>query len=95
MPEMRWVLVGSRNDWKHLPRNYISNMHTTISQDDQTYVEGVQNLRDLVKYGSTVNRRLVDIYQRYTGEVIEQKSCCSSERKIFFNQFMEWYNSIT
>jgi len=70
-------------------------MHAIISQDDQTYVEGVQSLRDLVKYGSTVNRRLVEIYERYTGEKIEQKSCCSSERKIFFNQFMEWYNSIT
>ena len=88
-------MARTRNDWKYLFRNNISNMHTTISQDDQTYIEGVQSLRDLVKYGSTVNRRLVDIYQRYTGEVIEQKSCCSSERKIFFNQFMEWYNSIT
>lgn len=69
-------------------------MHITIEQADKDYINEVHKLRDLVKYGSTVNRKLVEIYTKYTGEKVENKSCCASERKIFLIQFMEWYNSL-
>ena len=66
-------------------------MQSTIEQVDKDYIEATKDLRPLQKFGSTVNRRLVEIYTKYTGEVVENKTCCSSERAIFYREFMKWY----
>ena len=88
---MAWVNIYR----EHLLCNYIEPMHIDIEEADEKYINEVEKLRDLVKYGSSVNRRLVEIFAKYTGEVVEQKSCCASERKIFLNQFMAWHNSLS
>lgn len=90
---MRWVLVYTYSHTKYLPRNYSINMQSTIEQVDKDYIEATKTLRNLQKFGSTVNRRLVEIYTKYTGEQVEQKSCCASERAIFYKEFMQWYES--
>lgn len=69
-------------------------MHITFSQDDIVYIEATKILRPHAKYGATVNRKLTEIYHRCTGEEVDEKSCCMSERAIFYNNFMEWYESI-
>lgn len=69
-------------------------MHVIIDEADKAYIEATKTLRPLAKFGSTVNRKLVEIYTRYTGEQVENKTCCSSERAIFYNNFMQWYESI-
>ena len=91
MPEVRWFLVYTYTYTEYLPRNYSIDMQSTIEQVDKDYIESTKSLRPLQKYGSTVNRRLVEIYTKYTGEKVEQKSCCSSERSIFYTEFMKWY----
>jgi hypothetical protein len=69
-------------------------MHSNLTQTDIDYIESVKTLRPLAKYGSSVNRNLVEIYSRCTGEQAENKTCCSSERAIFYNHFFDWYESI-
>lgn len=86
------VIFGNNSQFIHF--NYNLYMLDSISQTDQEYIERTRNLRKLEKYGSTVNRRLVAIYKQATGIEVENKTCCASERAIFYNEFLTWYESL-
>lgn len=72
-------------------------MHINLEEDDIQYIERVKSLNAIHQYSSSVNQNLVRIYSKYNDDLpeIAASSCCSSERKIFFVFFMQWYDTLT
>lgn len=66
-----------------------------FGQDELKYIESLKNADEVTRTAKVTLKRLQTIKSRITNEVDKECFCSSVRRKIWYKNFMEWYESTT
>ena len=66
-----------------------------FEQAEIEYITEIIASSDASKYAKRTLKALYRIYDKYTGEKTDECFCASTVRKIYYKQFMEWYENNT
>jgi hypothetical protein len=66
-----------------------------FGQDELEYIESLKTSNESTRTAKVTLNRLKAIKTRITNEVDKECFCSSVRRKIWYKNFMEWYESTT
>jgi hypothetical protein len=66
-----------------------------FGQDERLFIESLKTANESTRTAKVTLNRLKAIKTRITNEVDKECFCSSVRRKIWYKNFMEWYESTT
>lgn len=64
-----------------------------FSEAQVKYINEIITSSDASKYAKVTLKRLYQIYDEHTGGITTDCFCARTVRKIYYKQFMEWYEA--